>query len=1054
MADNHLIIGLGGTGGKVLAAYKRLLFENKNGETDPAKYNIDCIYVDSSAHDLLMKGPEWQIMGTDVALSPAQVFKVESPAQLAPFIQNSQSYPNLKYWIGGSEKWKEIISDITKQQAAGAQRRRLGRVNFAIKGSDFINSVNSRISLLKNRSQAAFSLKIHICVGLAGGTGSGSVVDVCALLRKTYPEYKINLYCVLPDKNPPFPIEENGYYHANGYAALLELNAMAANSFLPYDVSNKMQIYDQKIGGEEGLKDTAFNVCYLLSETNEEDYPLTPFGNEKNPIGSLIQNLSEYIFQTTIAANPNILTAINRAETNENPYDSAQSEYNFSDKFFAFGFKRFAIPEQEIKEYFAFFFNYQAILQFLYNNYNKADGYLDRSCSMSYNSIVSENSFLQKFYLTREHLMLSEDILKQYSKEIKSSITKSFTDALARITTDVKQGSTIDGRAIIKEQWLDAIEMFGNKFYDKGFRATGQDGGVSEFYERKTLDKDNLAKKIVDNLEKELFVNDWLSGNKSIDEIHEILVALNKYLANTEKQKFDDSISKNIQRISQLEQANMSIKKDWRTGFISSFFNDNEGKVRDVQKNVTEILIKKTENKALIYAKELIDSISIKLNFLITDVSTVQGYLNQIKESFQIEYSSRCVVNSESDKSSVIIKYYYPEKIREFSSLLLKEKDVLDKRITALRNSIYTIAKDSGNFFERLKKANIDEIIHLLEIESMSLTRTFFNNDKEIAKISDDKFINQNILKKLQDDYSGNDNALKEKLNSLIKQAALLSKFDSSQQIDEHAPQEQKATVIILPALKEDDESKLFNEKVIKMFKDIVSANSGIPQIETGGNQNEILILNIKRGAQARVFTTVKYLKEQYSSVMAFKGDKAKFACHIEDVEILYTKASEEKVESLKIDHRDKSILYQLFPISPEEEKRMNLNMQNDALPFLLLGKACGVVLDAEHPETGRRILCIMKKTELFDEPIILGSNLSESLNNLDNELSFLLKSQTKSMLSENFKHISTHDEIKQNIKEELNSIQILFNNNPLNPTVKRFKDAALEALNILNILN
>src|ERR1035437_748974 len=280
----------------------------------------------------------------------------------------------------------------------------------------------------------------------------------------------------------------------------------------------------------------------------------------------------------------------------------------------------------------------------------------------------------------------------------------------------------------------------------------------------------------------------------------------------------------------------MSIKKDWRTGFISSLFNDNEGKVRDVQKNVTEILIKKTENRALIYAKELIDSISIKLNFLITDVSTVQGYLNQIKESFQIEYSSRCVVNSESDKSSVIIKYYYPEKIREFSSLLLKEKDVLDKRITALRNSIYTIAKDSGNFFERLKKANIDEIIHLLEIESMSLTRTFFNNDKEIAKISDDKFINQNILKKLQHDYSGNDNALKEKLNSLIKQAALLSKFDPSQQIDEHAPQEQKATVIILPALKEDDESKLFNEKVIKMFKDIVSANSGIPQIETGGN--------------------------------------------------------------------------------------------------------------------------------------------------------------------------------------------------------------------------
>ncbi len=1053
MANNHIIIGLGGTGGKALAAYKRLLFENKNGELEPSKYNVECIYIDSSKSDLEMKDKMWHIMGTDVSLPPAQVFKAESPSQLAPFIQNAKSYPNLKNWIGGTEQWKEIISDITKQQAAGAQRRRLGRVNFAIKATDFIATLNSRIANLQAQSKGSFDLKFHICAGLAGGTGSGSIVDICALIRKTYPQYKINLYCVLPDKNPPFRIETNGYYHSNGYAALMELNGLAINDFLPYDVSDTMQIYSQKIGGDTGLADTAFNVCYLLSETNEEDYPLSTFGSDKEPIGSLIQNLAEYIFQTTIVANPKIILEINRAETNENPFDSSKSEYNFSDKFFAFGFKRFAIPEQEIKEYFAYFFNHQAVLQFLYNNYNNVEGYLTTSKKESVHSITGSNEFLQKYYLTRDHLTLSEDVLKQYSKEIRASITKTFNDALARITTDITQGSEIDGRKIIKEQWLDAIEMYGNKFFEKGFRAIGQDGGVHEFYNRKTLDKDNLASKIVDYIEADLFSGEWLPGNKSITDIYEVLGALNKYLVNEEKQKIDGIISNNQQRIKILEQAIVGIKKDWRTGAISSIFNDNEGKVRDVQKNVTEILIKKTENRAFAYAKELIDSISIKLNVLISNTATVLSYFNELKKKFEKEFSSRCEINSEADKSSVIIKYYDPKKIREFSSLVLQEKDLINERISALRNSIYQQVKGRSNYFESLKKIDLEKITTLLEKDALELTRTFFNNEKEISKISNDKFINQNIIKKLQTEFSGKDNDLKELLKSLVKQAALLSKFDDAMQIDADAPQEQRATVIILPELENDDSSKDFNDKIKIIFKDIVSANNGHPQIETGGNNNEILIFNIKRGAQARAFASVRYLKDQYTSVMAFKGDKAKFASHIEDVEIMHKKPTEERMHALKAENKHKSILYHLFPISTEEQARMNKEFQDNALPFLLIAKAINVVLDAEDPVTGRNILCLMKETALGDEPVPLGNNLPESLNMLDNDTSFLLQSQTENKLKESYMHIRTHDEIIKKIKEELSSVQIMFNNNPLNPVVKRFKDAGLKALEILNNL-
>ena len=48
-------------------------------------------------------------------------------------------------------------------------------------------------------------MTFHIVLGLAGGTGSGSVVDAVAQLRDLYPDskrYKILLYALLPDAYP------------------------------------------------------------------------------------------------------------------------------------------------------------------------------------------------------------------------------------------------------------------------------------------------------------------------------------------------------------------------------------------------------------------------------------------------------------------------------------------------------------------------------------------------------------------------------------------------------------------------------------------------------------------------------------------------------------------------------------------------------------------------------------------------------------------------------------------------------------------------------------
>ena len=52
--ENHLLIGLGGTGGRVLAAFRKLMYESFNGEVKPKDLWLDYLYVDSSEQDLKM----------------------------------------------------------------------------------------------------------------------------------------------------------------------------------------------------------------------------------------------------------------------------------------------------------------------------------------------------------------------------------------------------------------------------------------------------------------------------------------------------------------------------------------------------------------------------------------------------------------------------------------------------------------------------------------------------------------------------------------------------------------------------------------------------------------------------------------------------------------------------------------------------------------------------------------------------------------------------------------------------------------------------------------
>ena len=101
-------------------------------------------------------------------------------------------------------------------------------------------------------------MTFHVVLGLAGDTGSGSVIDAVAQLRDLYPDsrrFRILVYALLPDAYP-HPNWDTGNYHANGFAALTELNALSVGGYQPYDVT----------GVKERLSlNGPFNGCFVFS---------------------------------------------------------------------------------------------------------------------------------------------------------------------------------------------------------------------------------------------------------------------------------------------------------------------------------------------------------------------------------------------------------------------------------------------------------------------------------------------------------------------------------------------------------------------------------------------------------------------------------------------------------------------------------------------------------------------------------------------------------------------------------------------------------------------
>lgn len=223
---NNLIIGLGGTGGRVVRELK---------DSDFNSLSKDC---------------DFQFLCIDSSMDYSYEFASHEFCNIYTDIKNTDDYNGILSTNFGQTDSSAIWNNI-KPIAEGChwmeswidsggakQNRRAGRMMFGAHILDIDGCFHHSVRILHERTgrNPHIDLHIYIIAHLSGGTGSGSLVDMIMLIKRYYRDAKITVVGILPTLPPPAG-HDVGRYLANAYATLMELNALNHDKYTPIDIS-------------------------------------------------------------------------------------------------------------------------------------------------------------------------------------------------------------------------------------------------------------------------------------------------------------------------------------------------------------------------------------------------------------------------------------------------------------------------------------------------------------------------------------------------------------------------------------------------------------------------------------------------------------------------------------------------------------------------------------------------------------------------------------------------------------------------------------------------
>ena len=998
MTENHLIIGLGGTGGKIIRSFRKLIYENFRAE-DPTGVNVRYLYVDSSDELMAFNDPMWKILGQSVQLKKTSQLLI-SGLNLGSVLDNLASYPGISPWLGSKDQFKNIIISANAANIVGGQRRRLGRFLFACVAYKFREQVQALVKEMETGGVGACTF--HVCCGLAGGTGSGALVDALAQIRDMYPgkQYKIVAYCFLPDKNPG-PNRALANYHANGYAALMEINALSAGIYQPWDVTgtkrNRLELQDP------------FNCCYLFSDENEDH-------NKVDVDKELPDIVSSFLYQKVVAVQDMNWDSLKRMESYENMDFRAEESASGknperSRMFFAFGVKQIAYPEEEIREYLTYAFARQASLQLQYNRWSDAFGYMDEPANQAFGEFVRLKETQQRWYISDEHLCLSEGILPD---EIKSKrwkpINAFWGDLIPNFKSHVRETNAKN-----EHVWLDEL----SKLCETAFTQNYRDLGVRKFYDTKRGETKDHVRELRGRVEADLF-QEWVTGTKSMYDIARLVQELVKSLEDR-LAGMDDRIAKAKENEKAAQAKVAANAKEWaKVGVMSGMLGKRQS-LLDAQGECLQMLyIYRTRTEGWDFSKKLTQNLIAELNTLASEVSKCSSMITDALKDFNNGVNERCTDTGQANLDKQIIRFYNPSAVKDFTKALILDQDEQKKQTNAVRTALAVLLGESQNFAMFNTRIGKERFVNVLEV-TCERNAVEAHNNAVAANVDRARILQVSIVERLYKEYSGNAEALRSYIMSVVSRARNYLCFNEAE-VKRQGPGTFQGAgffsylAIILPEAPELGE---FRERLRQEFRNATAGAKD--EVNSRQKPNEITLVSLTNLFPVRYVADVTFLKEKYDQRVAAGGGQARMELHGEG---------------------DGTQFPDLF-IGEVDQKKF--------LAYLMIAKSMGFVQQLEDPDSGLSNLYFVSKDARGRDldPVLLGKDLNAVLDESSLVTYDSITSAIRAGMQNQYLHRTKREELINGVLAQVDEVKAV-RKNPLDKVYKSYVQASQVAEEIL----
>lgn len=863
VTGNHILVGLGGTGGKILRAFKMRMFEEFPTSELRKKQPVALLYVDSTDEMMPKDGrarADFRVMGQDASFTNNEFLNIKA-VDVEHILDHINNYPTIKGIVDNVGAVKSAIGSLG--QAAG-QKRRAGRLLFAANAVGYVNSLKDAYSRAEQVSGTSDQTNIYIFAGLSGGTGSGSIIDAVVQTRKTYPNANIQVFAMIPEMNLPKSDMDQGRYYQNGFAAMNELNALQSGRWVPQDVTGtgKINLYNDRVKG-------VANGVTVYSNVNENGLTI-------NSLQELPKIVSDYVFARIfdINAEDNVNDDIIRAYNFENMDDFAL-EYDETantgadgripvartKKINSFGIKRVVYPELRVLKHITYTIGESILYQFKYNNWRENQGYVNEERNKDYRRDYLSKENQQAWKLDMEHLTLEKKILE--------------TDTDYPGFNDYWHDKSIGYAEEAKktDNPLNELDNILADFYGVHFR----EDGVEAFYTAKERAIPEMAKEVRRGIEHGLYEK-WKLGDISIIELQRVSKLLIERIGEI-RTEIETAIKDETDNYKAIDEERLANVEEWsRLGILQRMIGNGARRYSEHQGILADYYTSKTRLVALEFAKKLAAKISVEIGKLDADISAFgQKITEAIEETEKLVTAQRKVNKGLEDMRGAIIEVSEEDAMGEFEVDVKIDKTDMPNIARQLRETILPEG-DFVNFGVLTNSINVDDIKDAFDIKLSEIIRIKHNEKAD----TDKKVLGLNILTQLQQQLKTDDD-IKAFANKIVQQSGVYLKLNNDQ-IQLHlrnnegplsptnpASINKKAILVSIPSPEENEGLKRFADKLEESFKNSFNQSTARTNITVNRKslrKDELSIVTVSYCYPMRAIDWMKPYQQRYENFL------------------------------------------------------------------------------------------------------------------------------------------------------------------------------------------